>query len=169
MRWRVAVAAAIAFVIGAAAGGFVEHQRVENDKTDSAAAETTTTTAAVPTADWFGDQKTSACPALTQWYGAIGQAAYVAANRRPWPETRTALLKQASTVGAAFDKLLQAANDAGRPELDYLIAYQKRLTATLETSTSAAAYTDGQRSLVSDRLTRNIGILLQDVKSCPKG
>jgi acetyl-CoA carboxylase carboxyltransferase component len=141
---------------------------VENDKTDSATAVTTTTTAAEPTADWFGDNKAAVCPALTQWYGAIGQAAYIAANRGPWPETRIALLEQASAVSAAFEKLLPAANAAGKPEVEYLIANDERLTATLQTSASAAAYATGQRTLVSERLTKNVAILLQAEKSCPK-
>ena len=123
-NWRVIVAVVVAFIVGGAAGALAEHAHVQSDKTDSSAAATTTT---VPTADWFGTQKSAACPTLTKWYTAIGKVAYLAPGKGTWTTTRAQLLQQDSTISAAYQALLSNANALGQPEIQALAAYQGRV------------------------------------------
>jgi len=162
MSWRIAVGALVAFVIGAVAGGFIEHERVQNNMETA----TTTTTTAAATANWFGSNQASACPALTRWYGAIGESAFIAGGKGPWTETRAALLGQSSTVEDAYEDLLPMVDSVGRPQLEHLIEYQDRLRTALRASSSATAYADSQRSLASDQTNEGIAVLLQAARSC---
>ena len=168
MSWRIGAAAVIAFVIGVAAGGFAEHERVQSNKVDGTAAETSTTTSSAPTADWFGGQTATACPVLTNWFDAIGRTSYAAASKGPWTATRAALLEEATAIGAAYEALLPAANAAGKPEVAFLIAYQDRSTEGLQSSTSAAEYAESQHALASERLNEGVNVLLQTARYCPK-
>ena len=165
MNWRIIAAVVVAFIVGAGAGVLAEHAHVQNDKTSGSASATTTT---VPTADWFGTQKSSACPDLMKWYNVVAKAAY-SAGRGPWPAARAALLQQASTVAAAFEALLPVADTAGKSEMEFLIVYQNRLTAALQSSTSAASYAASQRALASDRLSTDAATLVATARTCPKG
>ena len=165
LNWRIIAAVVVAFIVGAAAGGLAEHIHVENDKTDTSAGATTTT---VPTVDWFGTQKSAACPTLTKWYSAIGRSAYLSASKGAWTTTRADLLEQDSTISAAYRALLSNVNDVGRNEILFLVAYGVRSRAALQNATSAAAYAASQRASSSTQLSRNVSVLVQAAKTCPK-
>lgn len=163
-NWRVIVAVVVAFIVGGAAGALAEHVRVENDKTSSSAASTTT----VPTADWFGTQKSAACPTLTKWYTAIGKVAYLAPSKGPWTTTRAQLLQQDSTISAAYQSLLSNANALGQPEIQALAAYQGRTRAALQSASSAAAFSASLKALGTPQVTNALAVIAQTAKSCAK-
>ncbi len=164
LNWRIIAAVVVAFIVGVAAGGLAEHIRVQNDKTDTSAGATTTT---VPTVDWFGTQKSAACPTLAKWYTAIGKASYLARSKGAWTTTRANLLEQDSTISAAYQALLSNANAVGNPEIAFLVAYADRSTAALKTATTAAANAAAQQALSSQRLSSDLAILAQAARSCP--
>jgi hypothetical protein len=166
MNWRIIAAVVVAFIVGGAAGALAEHEHVQNDKTGASAGATTTT---VPTVDWFGTQKSAACPALTKWYTAIGKVSFLAAGKGAWTPTRANLLQQDSAISAAYQSLLPAANAVGRPEIVFLAAYQARARAALQPATSAAAYSASLQTLGSQRVNSDLAVLAQAAKSCPKG
>jgi hypothetical protein len=162
MSWRVIVAIGLAFVVGAGAGALVEHQRVKDDKT--AAAPTTTTT--VPTADWFGSNRASACPALKRWQ-ASAVAGYTAiARSKQWTTTRTEVAKQVSAGSAAYRDMITLANPTGKPELQYLLSHQDQLSTAAKNSTSLQEYETAQAAQTPARVKTDLTVVSQAVKGC---
>ena len=147
MNGRTLFVVFIAFLVGGAAGAVAEHERVQH-KAKTAASATTTT---IVTADWFGSQKSAACPALRSFSNAATAAYKATLTKTPWTTTRATLQQQQTVIGAAFKTLAPLANPTGAPEVQFMITYENQLTAVLTKAASLAAYKQSQTSLTTAR------------------
>jgi hypothetical protein len=165
MNWRIVVAVIVAFVVGAAGGGFAEHQRVKNERSNNSA-RSTSTTAAAP--NWFGSKKASACPELQRWRTALGVASYTAVSKGPWANVRAKLLTQRAAMQSAYRALVPLAGAPGKVQLEFLVAYETQVTTALKAAASAAAYAKTPAAKSSPRVKHDVGILLTTATSCAK-
>lgn len=171
MNWRIVVAVGVTFVVGAAAGGFAEHERVQKDKPNKAAAGTTTTTRAgtpAAPANWFGTKKADACPALKRWNTAAAAAYASALDSKAWSAKSTTIQTQTSAMGSAFRDLGKLANPAGKAELAFLVTYVGKLNAEAKKAKSQPAYAQAQTALASARVKRDLAIVGQANGGCQK-
>jgi hypothetical protein len=165
--WSTIVAVTVALVLGLGAGGLVEHQRALNESNRKAPAPIPMT---VPKASaWFGSKAAAACPALQEWYQALGTSIYfVLAKGPPWEKIRAALVRQNGIGQAAIRSLIPLANSAGKAEIEFVLASLSNSNDVTKKASSSAALLKSQSGLFSERLGRDVRILLQDAQSCAK-
>jgi hypothetical protein len=165
MNWRIVVAVVVAFVVGAAGGGFAEHQRIKNERSNNSAKNTSTT---APGVNWFGSKKATACPELQRWRTALGVATYTAASKGPWANVRAKLLTQRAAMQSAYRAMVPLANEPGKVQMNFLIAYEGQLTAALKAAASAADYAKTPAAKSSARVKHDLEILVKTATTCGK-
>ncbi len=168
MNWRVVAAVVVAFVLGGAAGWFIESQRVKDDTTTSSAPSVAASDSDVKA--WFGGTpSTSACPALKAWVTTFTKSAFTKPNPSDWTASRTQLQQLAQAQTLANQALLPYASDTGKQELQFMSDTATKNYETLAVSTSADAYTSYLKSLDDNRLKRDGVVVVAAAKTCPAG
>lgn len=168
MNWRVIAAVVAAFVLGGAAGWFIESQRVKDNSSSSSASSPTAGNADVE--KWFGGTpSTSACPALKAWVTTFTKAAYTKPNPSDWPASRTQLQQIAQAETLSNQALLPYATAEGKQELQFISDTATKNYQTLAVATSADAYNSYLQSLDGNRLKKDAAVVFAAAKTCPAG
>jgi hypothetical protein len=135
------IALVVAFALGAAAGGLVEHQRLKDQSNKKAAAPPTTTSKGkAAAARWFTAPTTAACPEIVKWKSAVTTAYVALFKKTPWSTTQSTLETQSAAETAALKALLPHSNKRGHKGLNVLIGYQTKSVTALKAAKTEADY-----------------------------
>jgi hypothetical protein len=168
MNWRVIVAVVVALVVGAGGGALAEHQRLKNESNKSSSTDKHTTTTTKSGTDLFATvaQRTAACPALSKWYGAVGNATFDSASHLPWATQKVKLVAQHSVIAAAYQYILATVSPGAKAEVEYVIAGEVSLRKALNKAATATDFATAQKTFVTARATKTIDLLIKDAKAC---
>lgn len=162
MNWRVVGAVTVAFVVGGAAGAFVEHERVQDSSSSKSPK-----TPAQQVSIWFGSKSAEACPSLKAWSSALSGAA-LSGITGDWAVRKVALLQSSNASAKALQDLIPLTRGEGTTELSFLIDVEKKSQQALKGAQSLADYETFQKTLSAERLRNDTAVLVTASGLCPK-
>jgi hypothetical protein len=163
------VALVVAFALGGAAGGLVEHQRLKNQSNKKTAAPPTTASKAKGAAAlWFPKPITAACPEIVKWKTAANAAFVALVAKTPWTTTQSVLETQSAATTAALTALLPHSTKQGHNGLNFLLRHATKNATALKAAKTEADYLKAVKPLTNPAVTKATRVMTAYDTACAK-